>query len=807
MRKNKFFTAINIFGLSIGLCCCMLIALYLHYETSYDSYQKNFDDLYQLGTAFVIKGGADKNTANTPAPMAGAMKQDFPEVVETARLMPLFAEDKTLIQYVPNSGEKKTFLEPDGFIADPSFFKLFSYHFIEGGADDALSGTNTIVLSEAIAKKLFGDSPALNRVIRVNSNTNGEYDFKVTGVFSADGRPSHIKAAFFLSLSGGNVEKSVIKHGANFAFNNMFYSYLQLKHGADPARLESKFPQFIEKYAGNDLRNAGFYKKQFLIPLKAIHLNEVVTSNVTPPASRKYLYVLVSIAVFTLLIACINFMNLATARSSKRSSEVGIRKVLGAERISLIAQFIGESVFMSLIAFIVATLLTLLMLKTLNHASGREITLSFAEHGRLLTGFLLLAVLTGLIAGSYPAFYLSSFNPVKVLKGKLTNTAAVIALRKGLVVFQFMISVILIIASVVISRQMAYMQTADLGFAKDEQIVIPLRTTASKAAYNAMKTKLKNNGSVASAGGSLYYPGIFNPSDNAFFRQGQTPSDGKRTRINTVDEDFMQTLGFKVVAGRLFSAQFKADTGDRIIVNERLVKELGFSSPENAIGKNIYYTNDQKQESFTVVGVVKDFHYEDLHLPLTPYGFELGGSSKAFNYLIVHSKRGKLSNALALAEEAWREYDPNEPFEYTFLDAEFQKNYAADTQLASLVRYFTLIAILISCLGLFGLTAFSAEQRFKEIGVRKVLGASISGIVAMLSIDFLKLIVLAVIIGSPVAWWVMNNWLQSFAYRREIDWIIFVYTFLIAVGIGLLTIGSQAIKAALANPVKSLRSE
>jgi putative ABC transport system permease protein len=498
-------------------------------------------------------------------------------------------------------------------------------------------------------------------------------------------------------------------------------------------------------------------------------------------------------------------MNLSTARSSKRSSEVGVRKVLGAEKSTLIRQFLGESILMTIIAFVFAIIITLILLPLFNQLADKNITLSFKTDIILFLKFLLMALFTGILAGSYPAFYLSSFNPVKVLKGKLTNSLAVVAIRKGLVIFQFIISVVLIVASVVIARQMNYMRNADLGFAKDQQIVLPLRTANAKAAYSALKADLQQNSQIASIGGSAYYPGIFNPSDNLLFREGQTDGEGKRTRFNYVDESFLKTLDIKAVAGRLFSPQFSGDTNSNVILNQEAVKEFGFANEHDALNKKVFYNFQGKSTIFNVIGVVKDFHFEDLHLPVTPYAFLL--NTGGYNYMVIHARQGNMTSVLKAIESTWKKYDPNDPFDYTFLDEDFQKNYKADTRLAGIVSYFTIVAILISCLGLFGLAAFSAEQRTKEIGVRKVLGASVKTIVSLLSVDFLKLIIASVIIASPIAWWLMNKWLQAFAYRKDIDWTIFAYTATIAIFIGLITIGSQAIKAALANPVKSLRSE
>lgn len=804
LMKNKIFSLINIFGLSIGLACCMLITLYILNETNYDRYHENADNIYQVGTEF--KGlGNFKKLPNTPAALGEMMKQVFPEIQQTTRFMRLFNEDKTLLQYSPQSDAIKSFYETKGYVADSTFFRMFTYHFTEGNPATALSNPNSVVLSEDIAKKIFGNQPALNKIIHISSSTNGDHDFQVTGVFKPTDKPSHIDGRFFLSTMGGTIADMIKNAGTNLANNNMYYTYLLLTPGTDPKKLEAQFPAFVDKYAGKQLKAVGFQKAQYLVSLKDIHLHSGSDTNVTPSGSVTYLYILASIALFTLLIACINFMNLATARSSRRSSEVGIRKVLGAEKKFLIAQFLGESVLMSLIAFIFAMLLTGLLIPAFNAVSGKDLSLNFSNVP-IIAAFLLLSVLTGLLAGSYPAFYLSSFNPAKVLKGKFSNSLAAVSLRKGLVIFQFVISVVLIVASVVIAQQMKYLRSADLGFEQERQVVIPLRTENSKKIYHAFKDDLLKLSAIANVGASAFYPGITNYADNILYKEGESMEQGKDIRMNYVDTRFLQTLDIQPVAGRLFSDDFPTDTAQAIILNEKGINELGFPSPQEAIGKKLYFDFQGKNYNFHIVGVVKDFHYEDLHLPITPYGFQLSLDPR-YNYMIVHAKPGNINNILASIKNSWHNLNPSEPFEYSFLDKDFQKNYDAENRLSAIVGYFTAIAILISCLGLFGLATFSAEQRIKEIGVRKALGASVSSIVALLSKDFLKLVGIAVLIASPLAWFAMNKWLQGFAYRIHINWSVFAITIVTALIIALITISFQAIKAALANPVKSLRSE
>jgi putative ABC transport system permease protein len=805
MMKAKAFSFINIFGLAAGLTCCMLISVYLLYELSYDSYQRDVKNMYQMATDFNMQGKSFKLAA-TPAPMARQVKLDFPEVQAATRILSLqLFEDKTLLQYIVPGAAPVSFYEDKGFLADSNFFRFFSYPFIEGDANTALVQPLTIVLSEGLAHKLFGNSDALGKVVHVSSTTNGDHDFAVTGVFRPVDAPSHIEANFFLSMHGGDMDSAMIKSANDFVTNNMYTAYLRLRPGTDPASVEAKFPAFLDKYAGKGMAAFGLHKTQFLVPVRDIHLRSDLPDNVTPPTSKTSLYILASIAVFTLLIACINFMNLATARSARRSSEVGVRKVLGAMKGSLISQFLGESVLMSVLAFLLAWLLTTMLLPAFSTLTGRNMSLGLPAHLPLLLEFLGLAVMAGLIAGVYPALYLSSFQPVKVLKGKFSNSLSAIWLRKGLVIFQFMISVILIVSTVVINDQMRFLREQDLGFDKTSQIVVPLRGSVGKDRAQALENEFLRNERVIGVGRTMYYPGLTNPSDNFMYRDGTNPKAGQRTRLDYVDYNYMSTLGLKPVAGRIYSRDFPGDTLNRIVLNEAAVKAMGFARPEDAIGSRVNSDFRGHTTKFEVVGVVHDFHFQDLHLAIAPYGFLL--SPGLGNYLVVHTRGGSPAPLLASMETAWHKIDPGEPFEYSFLDQDFQKNYIAEERLSALIRYFTVMAILISCLGLFGLASFSAEQRIREIGIRKVLGASVSGIVMMLSKDFLVLVSWGMVAACPVAWIIMHKWLEGFAYKTPISWTVFVITFLATLVITLATISFQAIRAGLQNPVKSLKTE
>ena len=806
LMKSKIFSFINIFGLAAGLTCCMLISIYLLHETSYDGYQRDVHQLYQMETGFSFEHGKEQVLTAAPWPMALTMKRDFPEIEQSARLLPLaLFEDKTMLQYRQGTAIPVSFYEDRGFQADSNFFRMFTYHFIEGDPGTALDLPSCVVISEEIAHKLFGPGPVVGKVIHVSSATFGDHDVTVKGVFRPIDAPTHLEANFFLSMHGGDMDGMMRQAENDYATNNMFVMYVKLRPGTDPAALEAKWPAWIDKYAGKDLKSYGYSRRQFLVPVRELHLRNDLGGDTTQTASKTYLYILGSIAVFTLLIACINFMNLATARSAKRSSEVGVRKVLGAVKGGLIAQFLGESVLMSGISFGLAWGLTVLLLPAFSMMTNRHLSFTVSHEWPLLAGFFGLAIIAGLIAGVYPAFYLSSFQPAKVLKGKFSNSLAAVSLRKGLVIFQFIISVTLIVSTVVINSQMRYLRNQDLGFTKAAQVVIPLRGAVAKQQCTALETEFRRNSQVVNAGAASYYPGIMNPSDNMMYRQGDDPHLAKRVQLNYVDFDFGPTLGLQPVAGRLFSRDFMADTAGRIVLNEAAAKQYGFATPQEAIGKKLHSTYHGETSTLEVIGVVKDFHFKDAHWAVEPYGLRYQYMPN--NYLIVHTRAGDAGPVVASLQAAWHRLDPNEPFEYTYLDEEFQKNYSSDERLSAMIGYFTVMAILISCLGLFGLASFSAEQRIREIGIRKVLGAGVGGIVVLLSWDFMKLVGIAMLIASPVAYLIMHRWLQDFIYKVPIDWMVFAITFLCTLLITLLTIGVQAVRAGLANPVKSLKSE
>ncbi|GAB2790297.1 ABC transporter permease [Rhabdobacter roseus] len=806
--RNKTFSAINILGLSVGLTCCMLLLLYIRSELAFDKHHQQANNLYLLSLKAAIGQGAGREFATSPAPYAPTLRSEYPEIEETTRL---FApENKTLIQVREPGKQVLSFYETKGYQVDSNFFAMFSYEFVEGSPANALADRNAVVLSEEVAQKLFGTGPALDKTVRISGDLGLGEDFKVTGVYRDASARSHIDARFFVPLYAGDIGNFLRESRLDFANNNMFFTYLRLRPGTEPAQLMHKLPAFVEKYARADLKQYGFDVALQLVPVKDLHLADQFQSVVTPTNTTTYLYILASIAIFTLLIACINFMNLSTARSARRAAEVGVRKVMGAEKFALVWQFLGESMVLTLLALVISLVLVVLLLPVFNQLTGKQLHFTeLLEPGILLT-FVGLALLTGFIAGSYPAFYLSLFNPVLVLKGraaygKFANTLSSVVLRRGLVVFQFVVSVVLVLATFVILEQMKYLRNTSLGFTQDQQIAIPFRSGEARAVYSAFRNEVLTSNQVVAAGGAQYYPGIFNASDLVMHRPDQPQDQGSEIKINRVDYEYLQTMGFDLKQGRLFSREYPGDTNDRMVVNEALLKEFQIPA-DKAIGQRLSFDWQGVTYPFEIVGVVKDFHYENLHQTIRPYAFLLNNRSR-FNYLIVHVNTDNMQQVLGFMEQKWKALRPDEPFEYTFLNEDFQKNYQAEARTSRIVSYFTIISILISCLGLFGLAAFAAQQRTKEIGVRKVLGASVGSIVALLSQDFLKLVLIAILIASPIAWYAMNQWLSNFAYKIDIGWWIFALAGGLAVGVALLTVSFQAIKAALMNPVKSLRSE
>jgi putative ABC transport system permease protein len=797
-RKNKAFTFINIFGLAVGLASCLLIMLYISDESSYDKYHKDRDQLFRIASV----NNKGETWAAAAAPLAFNLKANLPEVKQVTRLMTFPDIAKMLLKYKDGSS-KKQFFESNGYYVDSTFFQIFTYDFIYGNEVTALNEPSSIVISNELSHKFFGSANPVGKSLLVNTPF-GEFSYTVKAVFDNSKHKSHIPASYFLTMRNNDMWNWV-KQQTTLVGNNIFFTYVKLKEGANSKLFEKKLQSFFNQQAGADMKAMGFSTELFLQPVPDIYLHSSIGNEIAPNGNITYLYILGSIAIFILIIACINFMNLSTARSEKRAKEVGVRKVLGAEKRSLIWQFLAESFMMCVMALFIALVLVEIFLPYFNDLTQKNI--HFFNESGLILWIVVLTILTGLFAGLYPAFYLSAFKPVSIIKGKIINSFSAKALRKGLVVFQFTISICLVFAAIVIWRQLNYLESRQLGFNKKQKLILPMQAgfLNSESNYTALKNELLKYPEIKSVSSGSAYPGIINLNDMLFFSEGKSKQENVDIHLTAIENDYIETLGFQLLSGRSFSKEFTADSAG-IIINETAVKQLGYDVA-NAVGKKIKYDVNNFKGDMQIVGVVKNFNFESLHNQIQPCGFTTGTFANRYGYFIASLNTNNYSDILKKIHGAWTRLIPNVPFEYSFLDQDFQRNYEKEQRTSSIVTCFTTIAILIACMGLFGLAAFSAEQRTKEIGIRKVLGASVSQVTALLSKDFIGLVSIAVIIALPLAWLAMNKWLQSFAYRANISWWVFVVAGITAIIIALLTVSFQAIKAAVANPVKSLRTE
>ncbi len=787
--RFKAYSLINIFGLAIGIASCIIILLFVSDELGYDTYNKKADQIYRVHTHGKLLG-SDLNMAVSPAPLGETMVDEYPEVISSTRLM---YNPNMLIRYNDN-----VFNETRFFWADSTIFEVFTMPFIQGNPFTALNQPHTVVLTKSLAKKYFGDEDPMDKIMNMEDGT----PYTVRGVIEDCPSNSHFHYDMFASVASLGLQ-------GTFWVSNNFYTYIVLKKGASAEELQAKLPEFSKKYAGPQLQELlgityddavkkGYAYEFIMQPLKDIHLHSHLDYEIEPNSDIRYVYIFSIIAGFVLLIACINFMNLTTARSSTRSREVGIRKVLGSNKAKLIRQFLTESVLLTFFAVLAAVVLVEVFLPAFSNIAGKELHTNYFENWLVIPGLFLTTLVVGFIAGSYPAFFLSSFQPVKVLKGKPSEGRRN-WLRSGLVVFQFAITIVLFACTFIVAGQMKFIQEKKLGFDKDHVLVIQ-RAWALENHADAFKDELMQSTKIISASNTDNLPGklfgqtVFKPEDAPLSQQYPLA-------IMATDYNFAETLGLELSEGRYFSKDIISDSA-AIILNENAVKFMEIKDP---IGKRIIMPGRTDNQYFTIIGVLKDFHYESLHQQIRPLAIFYNKGQTA--YLPVRIKPANISATISLIEDEWKKFVPGKPFEYFFLDEDFNKLYQSEMKTGQIFSAFSVLAIFIACLGLFGLTAFTVERRIKEIGIRKVLGASISTIVFLISKEFLKWVLIANLIAWPVAYYFMNEWLQNFAYRNEITLWAFIFSGIIALVIALITISSQTIKAATANPVKSLRYE
>jgi len=786
MKKHKSYSFINIIGLAIGMACCILIMAYIFHELSYDRFHKNADRIYRMGTHFDF-AGTDTRAAVSNLPPAVLMKQEFPEVVDFVRFRRYHY--RTLVEYKENR-----FFEDDIFYADASIFEVFSFSLIRGDIYRVLDKPHTIVITRDMANRYFGTEDPIGKIIRLDNRE----DFTITGIMENIPSNSHMSFEMLCSLETLFSHQPILRERWMGDFNN--YTYLLLREDLDPAIIESKFPALIDRHIGHILKAVEGNLEFFLQPVGDIHLHSNVVGEIGGNSDIAYIYIFSAIVLFILLIACINFMNLSTARSAHRAKEVGMRKVLGSHRTQLIKQFLGESTTYSIIAFFLALLLVGLVLPVFRSISGAQIQFGFFGISWVLFILFGFIFFVGLVAGSYPAFFLSAFRPIRVLRGQAATGRKNSLFRNGLVVFQFSISIILIISTGIIMKQLKFMREQRLGFNKEHVVVLEIIDDSIRRSLDTIKAELKQHPGVVNVAITSHVPGQ-GARHNAFMREGSQYSESIMMGAISIDHDFIETLDMELVAGRNFSPEMITDQNQSVLINETASRQLGWDDP---LGKRITELTETEITK-TVIGVVRDFHIMSLRNEIEPVVIE--NEPNPFNFVAIRIQPGRISETMDFLEKKWESIDFTGPFDYFFLDESFDSQYRAEERLRTLFSYFTMFAILIACLGLFGLASYTAEQRSKEIGIRKVLGASVSEVVLLLSRAFTKWVLIANLFAWPVSWFVMRRWLQNFAYRTELGITSFVFSGLLAFLIALMTVGYQAMKTARANPAEALKYE
>lgn len=777
MKKHKSFSFINITGLAIGMACFMIIMLWVQDEFSYDKFHEKADHIYRV--AWKVSGD-EKYSVATPAPLADVLKDECPEIINSTRL---YMPQDILFKYKEQQFEEKV------FFADSRFFEIFTFPFIHGNPETALDEPSSIICTEDMAKKYFPEENPIGNVLTLKLSDMEEYDLIVTGIIKNIPRNSHLQTNSFISLNFWTILRNR-NHWSDYYTK----TYLLIRENQKIEPVKENIGKCIQKYM-NEGRQAN--PQVFLQPLKKVHLYSDFLWDISGHGDIKYVYLFSVIALFILIIACINFMNLSTARSIKRAREIGLRKVVGANRIKIIFQFLGESFFYILFAFIISIILVEMFLPHLGEWTGKKLAVDYFN-GRFITGAIVIGFLTGMIAAGYPAFFLSSFEPVKTLKQNRNAASKGNILRKMLIALQFSLSIIIIIGSMVVSNQLTYIRNANLGYNKENLISIRMRDGMG-VKYETVKRDLMQNPNVISATANEF--GNIQGT-NSISWEGKKANENVNVQVYRVDYDFLKTVNVEMMKGRFYSKEFTTDATEAYVINEAAVKAMDIKSP---IGKQFQLWGYRGK----IIGVIKDFHFKSLHdeiepLILWPNTEKNFGN---FEHLTVRIKSDDIFNTIRSIENIWKKHSPDYPFEYQFFDETIDTQYRFEQRVSKIFNMFTVLAIFISCMGLLGLVCLFTEQKTKEIGVRKVLGATDSGIVVMLSKDFAKWILLANIIAWPIAFYAMNKWLQNFAYRIDLTIWPFLLSALLALLIALFTVSWQAVRAARANPVESLRYE
>lgn len=779
--KNKVYSFINISGLAVGMACCMAICLYVYDEFSYDRFHPNAPNLYRV-VGKQNQSGTIFNDASLPGLLSPALKAEFAEIKQFCRI----SRHRGVVQH------DSTIIEPklmDMFGVDNSFFEMFNFTLLRGNPKEVLLRPNDIIISERMAERFFGSnwhasSEILGQAFKFDNET-----FTLVGIAGNPPDNSHIQ--FDILFSFLYTENNTRQYKWN---NDGHFNYLLLDPKADIAAMNNKMREYMVKHRPE---NPPMISLQ---PMLDIYLNQDFRLNTDWPTrgSKQYLWIFTAVGLIVLCIALFNFMNLSTARAMKRAQEVGVRKAIGALRTQLVVQFLGESILLTFLAVVLAVGLLILFLPMLNDVAAKSLSIPYGEP-LFWTGIMGFTLLTSLIAGLYPAFYLSGFQPIKVLKG-VFNVQSGQLFRRTLVVGQFTMSVMLVTGAIVIYKQLNFMQNTHLGFDKSQLLAAWLKPEL-KAKALQIKAELEQQSSIASVTLSAGHLVDSQSTTYDFEWEGQTPGEGMVITHYNIDDDFLKTTGVKLVAGRNFDPRIITDTTEAFLINETAAKRMHWT-PKQAIGKTLTF----REKKGKIIGVVKDFHFRPLKASIEPFLFRYWPQN-SYNNILIKTQPNMTHEAIAALEHVYRKYKSIMPPSYEFVDELLENQYRTEQRTGSVVLYFSIIAIFVSCLGLFGLVTFTAEQRTKEIGIRKVMGATVANIVTLISQDFMQLVLLAIIIASPVAWYLMNKWLADFAYKINIEWWYFALSGIMAIGIALLTVSFKAIKAAVVNPVKSLRSE
>ena len=793
LKKHKSYSFINIFGLAVGLVCFVLIGLFVQYELSYDSFHNNSDRTYRIiaqqpGNEYM---GSDM-FALTPTAMSATMKSDFPEV----EFATYFGMTRTLL-----SVEDETFRE-SGVLSDGDFFQIFSYQWYEGNPETALEDPNSIILTNSLANKLFGSDKAIGKSINQTYGNGKEVTKTVTGVVADPPKNSHFTFNYVIN----DQTTPYYKYNLDEWSNTNYYSFITLKDGASAEEFAQKLPAFAETYIGS----SDYYKNSpeklpvhSLQALKDIHLHSSgLNFNPSSSGSINTVYMFSAIAIIILLIACVNYMNLSTARSLTRSKEIGVRKVVGAIRSNLVVQFLSEAVVISLLSIIAAVLFIALILPTFSNLIGRELTTQIFLQWDFWALTLAASLGVGIISGSYPAFFTSKLKPAFILKSHAKSGKKTSLLRNTLVVGQFTVTIVLLIGSIVVFQQLNFIQTTDTGLNRDQVISITTNDPEIWDRFNTVKEELIKNPSIQAVSSSQYDPVYMSSRTTVTNWEGSHEGDELSIYISPVGFDFIEMFDIEIIEGRSFSEELLSPSKADYLINEAALAELGWT-PSQAIGKSF----EAWGNSGTIVGVVRNFNFLSLRQEISPLTIMLTPDYNHHRYVLVKTDGGQVQQTISDVQNTFASFSPDLPFSYTFLDDSYNSLYEEELQLSTIFNYFTLLAFIIASLGLFGLATFVIEQRTKEIGIRKVLGASVPQILALLNKDFLKLILISFLIAAPAGWFLSNSWLKDFAYRIDVGPAILILSALLAFGVAMITISFKSIKTAMANPINSLKSE